>query len=270
MTVSQWGRILVDEIEGADVPKGELWVWPLGGASICVRSSESLIYIDPYTGSPTEGPWIRMVAVPYDPADLRRVDAVFSTHDHDDHCHEATLRPIGENTQAPFIGPASSVHKMHDFGLPTERIIEATDGQVFTFGDMTVRAVGILDHSDPTSLGWLVSADDGPTLLDAGDSMYGTHFSAIAEVAAGAGHGVDAATLSVADLADDRKIYMDPDDLIRAGEDLGLHVLIPKHWDLWRNVWLDPWEVLHAAERHRSQFGVLIPRLGDAIHLRRE
>ena len=116
MTVSQWGRVLVDEIERAEVPSGELWIWPLGGPSLCVRSSEATVYIDPYTGSPNSGPWLRLVAVPFDPADLRHADAVLSTHDHDDHCHEATLRPVIDNTTATLIGPASSARKMLGFG----------------------------------------------------------------------------------------------------------------------------------------------------------
>lgn len=266
MSISQWGRVLVDEIEGAEVPPGELWAWPLGGASLAVRSAEATIYIDPYTGSPEASPWLRMVAVPYDPSDLRQVDAVFSTHDHDDHCHEATLAPIVANTAAPLVGPASSARKMRGWGLPYERVVEATDGDVFRFGDMTVKAAEIIDHSDPTSLGWLVRANDGPTLFDGGDGMYGDYFARI-----GAREPVTAATLSVAGLLPDdgRKIYMDADDAVRAAVDLAAAVLIPKHWDLWRNVRMDPWEVVVAAHARRAQFCVHIPRLGEVIRLRR-
>ena len=119
-SVSQWGRVLVDEIEGAVVPAGELWVWPLGGPSLAVRSAGATAYIDPYTGSPDSGEWLRMVAVPYDAEDLRQADAVLSTHDHDDHCHEATLAPIVRNTDARLIGPSSSAKKMRGFGDPMQ------------------------------------------------------------------------------------------------------------------------------------------------------
>jgi len=266
MSVSQWGRILVDEIEGTDVPPGELWVWPLGGPSLAIRSSRATAYIDPYTGSPDKGVWIRLVAVPYDPADLRRVDAVFSTHDHDDHCHRDTLAPIAANTAARFIGPASSAKKMRGFGLPTNRVVPAKDGDTFTFGDVSVQAAEIVDHSDPTSLGWLVSVAGGPTFFDGGDAMYSReHF-----VKAAARGPIAAAALSIAGLLPDgRKIYMDAADLVRAAEDLGARLLIPKHWDLWRNVAMDPWEVVLAAQARRATFAVRIPRLGEVIRLGR-
>ncbi len=269
MTVSQWGRVLVDEIEHTDVPSGDLWIWPLGGPSLCVRSSQATVYIDPFTGSPSTGPWLRLVAVPYDPADLRQVDAVFSTHDHDDHCHEATLRPIVENTAATLIGPASSARKMLGFGFPNDRVTSAVDGDIWTFGDMTVRAAEILDHSDPTSLGYIVSVPNGPVLFDAGDSMYGAHFAKIGEsVRKTNDRNIDAAALSIADLAAGRKIYMSSTDLIQAARDLGVRTLIPKHWDLWRNVWLDPWEVVVEAQRENAPFRVHIPRLGEVIKLK--
>jgi len=263
MSVSQWGRILVDEIEGANVPPGQLWVWPLGGASLAVKSSGALIYIDPYTGAPSEGVWIRMVAVPLDPADLRRVDAVFSTHDHDDHCHKDTLLPIAANTRSRFIGPKSSATRMLGFGLPPNRVIQAKQGDRFTFANMTVTAAEIVDHADPTSLGWVISVADGPTLFDGGDAMYGDYFAQI-----GRRHRITAATLSVAGLlADGRKIYMDTREVVQAATDLGVRLLIPKHWDLWRNVAMDPHEVLLAGQAMHAHFGVRIPRLGEVIEL---
>jgi L-ascorbate 6-phosphate lactonase len=264
MSVSQWGRILVDEMESAAVPTGHLWVWPLGGASLAVKSSHAMVYIDPYTGSPDSGVWIRMVAVPFDPADVRSADAVLSTHDHDDHCHADTLHGFQDDTYGLFIGPRSSARKMHDFGLPPGRIREARGGDVFRFGDMTVTAVEIIDHSDPTSLGWVIAAKSGVTLFDGGDGMYGEYFASV-----GRDYRITATTLSIAGrIADGRKIYMDADELIQAATDLRTGILIPKHWDLWRNVWLDPWEVVLAAQKVQARFPVLIPRLGEVIKLR--
>ncbi|HOT35610.1 MAG TPA: MBL fold metallo-hydrolase [Candidatus Latescibacteria bacterium] len=263
MPLSQWGRILVDEMEAAAVPPGDLWIWPLGGASLAVKSARSMVYIDPYTGSPSSGVWIRMVAVPFDPRDVRIADAVLSTHDHDDHCHGETLRPFADNTGALFIGPASSASKMRSFKLPETRIMSARHGDSFRFSDITVEAVEIVDHSDPTSVGWLVSVDDGPVLFDGGDGMYDDYFKKVAET-----RRVSAATLSIAGLTGDgRKIYMDARELVAAAEDLGVDLLIPKHWDLWRNVWLDPWEVVIAAQARRARFRVHIPRLGEVIRL---
>jgi L-ascorbate 6-phosphate lactonase len=152
---------------------------------------------------------------------------------------------------------------MRSFGLPPARVIEAQDGETFGFGDMTVTAVEIIDHSDPTSLGWLVAARNGATLFDGGDGMFGHYFKAV-----GAANTVTAAALSIASpLADGRKIYMDADELVQAATDLRADMLIPKHWDLWRNVWLDPQEVVSAAKKAGARFPVVIPRLGAVIKL---
>ena len=263
MSVSQWGRVLVDEIEGADVPEDQMWIWPLGGPSLAVKSSGATVLIDPYTGSPQEGEWIRMVAVPWGPEDIRHVDAVFSTHSHDDHCHRETLLPLVDSTDTVFIGPAESIGKMHGFGLPADRITQAEDGQTFTFGNMTVNAEKVTDFSDPTALGWVLSVPGGPVLFDGGDALYGPEYTDI-----GSRYEVTAATLSVAGLLKTgEKIYMDAPDVVNAATDLGADLLIPKHWDLWRNVYMDPWEVVIALHVKREPIGIRIPRLGDVIKL---
>ena len=263
MSVSQWGAVLTDEMHAAHVPEGQLFAWSLGGPSLAVKSSRAFVLIDPFTGSPSEGVWLRMVAVPYDPADLRDVDAVFSTHDHDDHCHRDTLVPIAEHTDARFVGPSSSAKKMRTFGLPNERIAEAVDGQRFTFGDITVTAARVPDFADPTSLGWIVSVDGGPTLFHAGDGMSGPEYARIAET-----HEITAAALSVASLLPDgEKIYLDAQDAVIAAEQLDARVLIPIHWDLWRVVQYDPWEIVTTVQQMRSPLVVHIPRLGEAMKL---
>ncbi len=262
MSVSQWGRVLVDEMDAAEVPAGQMWIWPLGGPSLAVKTARSTVLIDPYTGSPTEGPFIRMVAVPYDPADLRGIDAVLSTHCHDDHCHRDTLLPLAENTDARFYGPSTSTDRMKEFGLPEDRIVTAEDGDVCETGDVTIIAEKLTDFADPAALGWVLSAKDGPTLVDGGDAIYNAEFADI-----GRRYDVDAATLSVAGLADGEKIYMDPSEVVLAATDLGADLLIPKHWDLWRNVYLDPWEVVVALMVQRCPIGIHLPRLGGVIKL---
>ena len=263
MSVSQWGRVLVDEIEGASVPAGQLWIWPLGGPSLAVKSASATVLIDPYTGSPQSGEWLRLVAVPYDPADLRQVDAVLSTHSHDDHCHGETLAPIVANTGAQLIGPGQSAERMLGFGFPPDRVTKAQHADTFTFGDVTITAEKATDFADPTALGWVLAVKDGPALFDGGDCLYGPEYAEI-----GARHEITAATLSVASLLPDgKKIYMDASDVVDAAVDLGAGLVIPKHWDLWRNVYMDPWEVVVALHVKREPVGIRIPRLGEVIRL---
>ena len=84
----------------------EVVAWYLGGAGVVVENGGALIYVDPYFGGSRPRNWLRMVAVPADPNEVRVADAVPSTHE--DHCHRGTVVFIMRRTRAVFIGPRSS------------------------------------------------------------------------------------------------------------------------------------------------------------------
>jgi L-ascorbate 6-phosphate lactonase len=72
--MSQWGNTLLREIEVLRAEKGSVAIWSIGGAGIVYKSSESTCYIDPYVGGSTPPDFMRMIAVPFDPAEVNIVE----------------------------------------------------------------------------------------------------------------------------------------------------------------------------------------------------
>lgn len=85
----------------------------LGQAGILLQGHNARVLIDPYLsdfvvsgGYGDADKFIRNYPPPILPEDLPKIDAVFITHDHADHCDLITLRAIAKNNPAcKFIGP---------------------------------------------------------------------------------------------------------------------------------------------------------------------
>lgn len=92
--MSQWGRLLLDEIEGCGVEEREAGMWSLGGASFAVKTRASALHRPFLRRLPRK--WLRMVAVPLDPRDVRMATAVLSTHERTDRCHRDTVVSVIE------------------------------------------------------------------------------------------------------------------------------------------------------------------------------
>ena len=124
--VAYWPKTFLDEVEQSKVERGVSF-WSLGGPSFLYRTPQTTIWIDPYFyGTPDDSvpDAYRATSIPIKPDEVRLADCIISTHDHVDHCHEGTLVPILDNTEAFCIGPKSSAANMREFGIPESRIRE--------------------------------------------------------------------------------------------------------------------------------------------------
>ena len=123
--VAYWPKTFLDEVEGRTINDGILF-WALGGPSFVYRTPETMIWIDPYSyGTPDDavpGAY-RSTAIPVKPDEVSVADIIISTHDHVDHCHDGTLLPIVENTDAVCVAPRSSAKLMREFGIADDRIL---------------------------------------------------------------------------------------------------------------------------------------------------
>ncbi|MCH2540450.1 MAG: MBL fold metallo-hydrolase, partial [Anaerolineales bacterium] len=105
--VAYWPKTFLDEVEQSKVERGVSF-WSLGGPSFLYRTPQTTIWIDPYFyGTPDDSvpDAYRATSIPIKPDEVRLADCIISTHDHVDHCHEGTLVPILDNTEAFCIGP---------------------------------------------------------------------------------------------------------------------------------------------------------------------
>lgn len=258
MDVVTWTRDFLDEIESMTVDRGVL-LWALGGPSFAVRTSRTLLWIDPYFGgTPPNSPagLHRALAVPIDPTLIRRADAVFSTHEHIDHCHRETLLPIAAHTPARLIAPSASYESMLAFGIPADRIEQVGHGDRLQVGDVTIDVYVTHDPAAATPVGFVLSCD-GITLFFAGD----THDTPLLD-AVGAAHALDVALLAYGE-----PWYMNAESLLRAAARLKPRTLLPFHWDIWRGFNGDLNHLFRAYSAAAPTFDLRLLQIGDRTQL---
>jgi L-ascorbate 6-phosphate lactonase len=256
-------RNLPGRVEHTRVERGTVAVWHLGGAGMIVKTPEATIYVDPYVGDgaadgETGG---RGVPVPFDPRAARRVDAVLCTHDHSDHTDQHTLTAWRDYLTPPVFGPAASTDLAREWGYPAARLITLAHGASATVNDVQITATRAYDPLAKGANAYLLKAQ-GITLLHLGDSLY------FAELGESVGHQpVTALFASVGHNPPGKHFYMTESDAARAARDVNARILVPIHWDLWRNFALDPRRVVIAARWYCPQAVVKIPRYGRKMVL---
>lgn len=258
-SVPFWDDSFREEVETQTVDEGIL-IWALSGPSFALHTPQCMLYLDPYFGGdPLEAPahTYRTTAVPLDPAQIRRAEAIIVSHDHYDHTHEDTLLAMAEGTEAHLYGPASAVKQMHTFGLPEERIHQVKAGDEFHIKDAQVTVWPGYDKDEPQAITYLIEADD-VRLFFAGDSAAGPAFDQIAAQG----------DLDVAMLAFGRTWYMDESEILEAAQRLRPKLLLPYHWELWRSHTGDPLELGRLVERRPLPFEVRLLLVGDYLHYR--
>lgn len=222
-----------DAIIDSVIPAGKMVLWGLGGPSIVLRTARTTILVDPFLGHGVKKGWERAIPIPFSPEAIHSVDAVLSSHHHIDHCHEGTLRPILERTDAQLYGAQSSAIKWQAWGFPAARQTTLTPGDHVTVGDVDIVAHHAVDWEDPTALAFAFEYA-GRVVYFGADTLY---FAGLADAAP-----VDWALLSYAMNRPEHpaKLYMDDDDIRHAIDALRAKHTLIMHWDLWTGPYLDP------------------------------
>lgn len=222
-----------DEIVSATIPVGKIVLWGLGGPSVVLRTAQTTLLIDPFLGHGVKKGWQRAIPILFPPESIHSVSAVLSSHHHLDHCHEPTLRPIVEWTDAHLYGARSSAEKWEAWGFPAARYTALDAGDQLTVGDIAIRAHRALDWEDARALAFSFIFGDR-VIYYGGDTLY---FDGLADAAP-----VHWALLSYALNRPEHpaKLYMDDDDIQRAIAALQAEKTLIMHWDLWQDPYLDP------------------------------
>jgi L-ascorbate metabolism protein UlaG (beta-lactamase superfamily) len=104
----------VKMLQSLPLDDGQVAIWWLGQAGFAVRAGSRTFLIDPYLsdslalkykGRPF--PHKRMMPIPIDPAALKDIDWVFSTHRHSDHMDPVTIRALARNPGCRFYVPCA-------------------------------------------------------------------------------------------------------------------------------------------------------------------
>ncbi|MBV1710267.1 MAG: L-ascorbate 6-phosphate lactonase [Erysipelothrix sp.] len=281
-TFPEWGTWLNEEIDEEVVAEGSVAMWWLGCTGIWVKTPGGAnISIDFWTGNGKRTkkvknmipnhqmarmcggrklqPNLRAIPFVLDPFGVKNIDAVMSTHYHNDHIDvtfaAAVLKNVAE--PVPFIGPKYCVDMWIKWGVPAERCITVKPGDVVKIKDMEIVVLDSFDRTvliteptpevlwgtcpsdmDERAVNYLIKTPGG-NIYHSGDSHYSNYYAKH-----GKEHHIDVALGSYGENPIGLTDKMTSSDILRMAEALRTKVVIPFHHDLWTNMMADTNEIL--------------------------
>lgn len=176
---------LAREIRTTVVLPGTLRLWWIGQAGFVVKSSQRIIYIDPYLsnyceritrGQPHEH--VLITPAPLQPDDVDHADWILCTHDHADHLDPEGIPIImGCSPHARLVVPRCALETTLKLGVPSARIHTLVGDDSLSIDDFQVHSVPAMHERfdrDPEKgfpyLGYVLTLE-GFNLLHTGDSI---------------------------------------------------------------------------------------------------
>ncbi len=276
----EWGTWLNEEIDQEEVSKGTFAMWWIGCTGLWIKSENATnIAIDLWfgngkrskktkemekfhqmrnmTGGVMTQPNLRAAPIVFDPFAVTTVDAVLSTHYHNDHIDPFFAAAVMQNVkeEVPFIGPLESVKKWLSYGVPESRckivkpgdvikvkdceivVLDSFDRTCLVTNDVDVRGVCPTDM-DEKAVNYLIKTPAG-SIYHSGDSHYSVYYAKH-----GKDHKIDVALGSYGENPIGNQDKMTSVDILRMAEALQCKVVIPFHYDVWTNFKADPAEIL--------------------------
>ncbi|MFC4437603.1 MULTISPECIES: MBL fold metallo-hydrolase [Natrialbaceae] len=277
MTRSDWDDWLVRDIEAAT--PGGVSIWYLGCNGFVLKDREgTTIFIDPYVGLGDPPRTVRMIPVPFDPADVAETDAILATHEHTDHVHGPSQAPILENTGATLYGPDDSLavaredeNWTEEWDITDEQFTEVSEGESLDIGAFTLHVEEAHDPDATNPVSYVLEHDAG-TFFHGGDTKPTEEFERI-----GAEYDIDLGALAfgtVGQIPDKEtgepkrtRWYNDENQIVEAAAALELEALLPSHWDMWRGLTSDPKVLHHHAKSFEYPRRLELVEIGDRVDL---
>ena len=293
-TFPEWGTWLNEEIEEEVVAPGTVAMWWLGCTGLWVKTpGDANISIDFWLGNGKRTkksknmvpghqmanmcggrllqPNLRASPFVMDPFAVKKVDAVLSTHYHNDHIDinfaAAVLKNVAE--PVPFIGPMKCVERWISWGVPAERCITVRPGDRIQIKDLEIIAVDSFDRTclvttdgyqdirgicptdmDDKAVNYIINTPGG-NIYHSGDSHYSIYFAKH-----GKDYDIDVAFGSYGENPIGLADKMTSIDILRMAEALRCKVVIPIHHDVWTNFMADTNEILalYDMRKYRLQY----------------
>jgi len=206
-----------------------------------------------------------------DPFAVTKIDAVLSTHYHNDHIDVNFAAAVIQNVAepVPFIGPKFCVDMWVSWGVPLERCIVVKPGDTVKIKDLEIVVLDSFDRTvlitqptpdvlwgtcpsdmDDRAVNYLIKTPGG-NLYHSGDSHYSNYYAKH-----GKEHQVDVALGSYGENPIGLMDKMTSIDILRMAEALRTEVVIPYHHDVWTNMMAEPSEIvaLYEMRKHRLQY----------------
>ncbi|MDQ3761448.1 MAG: MBL fold metallo-hydrolase [Actinomycetota bacterium] len=234
----------------APLPAGTAWLAWLGHASFLLRLGGHTVAVDPVLSERILGAGQRFTLPGV--ARLPPLDLLLISHNHYDHLDAPTVRTLPRDT--PVVAPARLGRWFHRRGFTT--VTELDWWESVHVGGLDVTFVpahhwsrrGLFDHCATLWGGWVLTVPASLRVYHAGDSAYGPFLAEI-----GARYpGIDVAMMPVGAYAPRwfmRNMHMDPEEAVRASQDVGARIMVPMHWGTF---WLSREPALEPIERTRA------------------
>ena len=247
---SDWGDWLLRAVEDA-TPDG-LAIWYLGCNGFILKAEDgTTVFIDPYLGTGDPPRTVRMIPIPFEPADVASADAVLATHDHTDHTHGPSQAPILTGTDAAFYGPPASVDTAESwvdaFGVDSDDINEVTEGDSIEIGSLSIHIEAANDPDAEHPVSYVIEHESG-TFFHGGDARPSDAFEEF-----GSRYDIDLAVVAFGSsgMIPDKQTrapkytewYSDENMAAEAANQLQADRLLPTHWDMWKGLTADPFSL---------------------------
>jgi L-ascorbate 6-phosphate lactonase len=276
MAHSDWDDWLPRAVAEAD-PDG-VAIWYLGCNGFALTDGDTTLFIDPYLGTGDPPRTIRMIPVPFDPADVVAADAVLATHEHTDHVHGPSQAPILETTGATFHAPDDSLAVAREderwtdeWDVEDDRFNEVAEGDSIEIGEFTIH---VEDAHDPDATHPVSYAIEHPagTFFHGGDTKPSEDFERI-----GAEYDIDLAALAFGSVGripnketrepTRTRWYNDENQVVEIAAALQTDRLLPTHWDMWKGLTADPTALHHHVGSFEHPHALDIVEIGDRVDL---
>jgi len=272
MVHSDWGDWLVRAVERADPER--LTAWYLGCNGFVLKAGDgTTLFVDPYCGTGDPPRTVRMVPVPFDPADVTEVDAVFATHEHTDHVHGPTQAPLVA-AGAAYYAPDDSLAVVEEEGWREEYGLrdafhEVSEGDSVEIGGVTVHVEPANDPDATHPVAYVVEYD-GATFCHAGDARPSEAFADVGER-----YDIDLGAVafgSVGMIPDKgtgelsrTRWYCDENQIVEVANQLRLDRLLPTHWDMWKGMSADPTALVEHRRGFEYPSELVVAEAGDRV-----
>jgi L-ascorbate metabolism protein UlaG (beta-lactamase superfamily) len=254
------------DVELAQSNPPSLHLWWLGQSGYLMKWADTRLLIDPYLSdsltrkyASSEKPHVRMTRRVIDPARLRRINIITSSHQHTDHLDAETLQAIrkaGEpEWMAIFVAPRA-IKKLAEERWGGDVDVLLNDGESHGWNDVSIHAIPAAhDRLERNERGWSIYLGYvfhiGPHVLyHSGDTVL---FEQMAEL-------LEPFKIDLAILPINGKVgNMSGADAARLAKAIGAKIVVPCHYEMFEFNTADP----------REQFIPECERIGQAYRILR-